>query len=308
MIFKLSYTFIYLIGFILFFPLGSNAQIQLKAINEGTKVPVAFATLELLPQKISVNTNENGLYNLAIKHLEQNDSIKISCVGYQSKIIRLSKSLNEQIIYLKNSTVILPEFIIIANKSPTIKTQKPKSQGLLGGIPNKQFMVGLTFDSVKYANKRIESVSIYISRGGNFKSPFRIRFFTLINGIPSTQEFYHENLVVQAVKIGWNTFKLPIDNLIIPSSGGFIAMEWLDFQTFDFDSKDYNLNRIHFEKYKGQYLGMGTFSTERTSIEGYYKTIETKEKWFSTNQLFNNFEHPLFKNQILKPLIALNLK
>ena len=308
MIYKLLSSFIYSLAFILIGTIISNAQIQLKAINEETNVPVAYANIQLLPQKISVNTNENGIYNLALKHVEQNDSIKISCVGYQSKILKLNKNLKDQIIYLKNLTVILPEFTIFADKSPTIKTQKPKSHGSVGGIPNKQFMVGLTFDSVKYANKRIESVSIYISRGGNIKSPFRIRFFTLINGIPSTQEFYQENLVVQAEKIGWNTFKLPIDNLIVPSSGGFIAMEWLDFQTFDFDSKDYNLNKIHFAKYKGQYLGMGTFSTERTSIEGYYKTIETKEKWFSTDQLFNNFEHPLFKNRTLKPLIALNLK
>lgn len=61
---------------------------------------------------------------------------------------------------------------------------------------------------------------------------------------------------------------------------------------------------LNLQQYTGQYLGLGEYKNDRNPNLGFYQTLMTKQ-WLSSNLLFNNFNVAIFKNKILKPLIAI---
>lgn len=236
----------------------------------------------------------------------KNDSLVISCIGYISQSVNHVNYSALNLISLVPSSTLLPEIIVNQPTSKTKESPKGHFKGQLGGISGEQFKVGLTFDSTNYANKIIKSVLMYIPKGGNQSQPFRIRFYKLVNGKPTNTDLFFTNIIVKAYKIGWNTFPLLRHTIQIPPSGCLIAMEWLDFQNIDFTKIDYekrDLN-LNLQQYTGQYLGLGEYKNDRNPNIGFYQTLMTKQ-WLSSNLLFNNFNVAIFKNKILKPLIAI---
>ena len=212
-------------------------------------------------------------------------------------------------IQLQAAQIELAEISVHPHKFKVLKTEKSHMKGAVGGLAGADDMLGLSFDSTQYAHKMIESVMVYISKGGDYKVPFRIRLFRFRNGKPTTEEFYQTNWVVRATKTGWNTFDIPSKDVYIPESGCLIAVEWLDFQNIDYSKIDYSKRDLNldFSKYKGQYLGMGYTKTPTASL-GFCRNIKSKGVWQSSDLLFGNFKNPVFKNRILKPMIALKLR
>jgi hypothetical protein len=287
-----------------------KAQGQLiKVVDAKTHSPIPYATIHFLTQNVAYSTNENGLFFVSAKLRVQKDSLRISCVGYTPKSIVLGNNLKMLEIQLQAAQIELPEISVRPHKFKVFKTEKSHLKGSIGGLAGADDMLGLSFDSTLYAHKMIESVMVYISKGGDFKVPFRIRLFRLRNGKPTSEEFYQTNWVVRATKIGWNTFDIPSKDVNIPESGCLIAVEWLEFQNIDYSKIDYykrDLN-LDFSKYKGQYLGMGYTKIPSASL-GFCRNIKSKGVWHSSNLLFDNFKNPVFRNRILNPMIALKLK
>ena len=289
---------------------GIYAQGQIiKVLDTKSHDPVPFATVHFIKQNVAFSTDENGFFFVSAKLREQKDTIRISCVGYTPKSVLLGNNPEMLEIQLQAAQIELPEIQVRPQKFKSVKTEKSHMKGAMGGISGEEFMVGLSFDSTLYVNKMIESVMVYIAKGGDYKVPFRIRLFRLQNGKPTSDELYQTNWVVRAIKTGWNTFDIPSEDVYIPESGCLIAVEWLDFQNIDYSKIDY-FNRDHynvFNNFKGQYLGMGYTKTPNSSL-GFYRTIKSKGVWHSSDLLFGNFENPVFHNRILKPMIALKLR
>lgn len=305
---------IYYLIFVLFTFLVNQsvgyAQGQLiKVFEAESHAPVPFATIHFIKQNVAYSTNENGFFFVSAKLREQKDSLRISCVGYTPQTILLGNNPQMLEIQLQAAQIELAEIRVHPHKFKLLKTEKAHLKGSIGGISGEEDMVGLSFDSTQYAYKMIESVMVYISKGGDYKVPFRIRLFRLRNGKPTSEELYQTNWVVRATKTGWNTFDIPSKDVYIPESGCLIAIEWLDFQNIDYSKIDYSKRdfNLDFNKYKGQYLGMGYTKTPNSSL-GFYRNIKSKGVWHSSDLLFGNFKNPVFHNRILKPMIAMRLR
>lgn len=305
--------FCYILLFHSLIPIGLpfvKAQGQLiKVFDEKSHEPVPFATIHFIKQNVAYSTNENGFFFVSAKLREQKDSLRISCVGYTPQAILLGSNPKMFEIQLQAAQIELAEISVHPYKFKVLITEKSHMKVALGGLAGADDMLGLSFDSTQYAHKMIESVMVYISKGGDYKVPFRIRLFRLRNGKPTSEEFYQTNWVVRATKTGWNTFDIPSKDVYIPESGCLIAVEWLDFQNIDYSKIDYSKRdfNLDFSKYKGQYLGMGYTKTPTASL-GFYRNIKSKEGWHSSNLLFDNFKNPIFRNRILKPMIAMKLR
>lgn len=289
---------------------GSFAQGQLiKVLDAQTHAAVPFATMHFIKQNVAFSTNENGFFFATAKLFVQKDSLRISCVGYTPQTILLGNNPKMLEIQLQAAQIELPEISVHPQKFKLFKTEKSNMKGSIGGIAGEEFMVGLSFDSTLYAQKMIESVMVYIVKGGDYTVPFRIRLFRLRNGKPTSEEFYQTNWVVRAAKLGWNTFDIPSKDVYIPESGCLIAVEWLDFQNIDYSKIDYSKRDLNldFSKYKGQYVGMGYTKTPTASL-GFSRNIKSKGGWYSSDLLFGDFKNPIFHNRILKPMIAMKLR
>ena len=304
----------YYLIFILFTYLANHpigyAQGQLiKVTDSKSQEPVPFATIHFIKQNVAYSTNENGFFFVSAKLLELKDSLRISCVGYIPQTIFFGNNPKMLEIQLQAGQIELPEIQVHSNKFKVFTTKKAHMKGSVGGLAGSDDMLGLSFDSTQHAHKMIESVMVYISKGGDYQVPFRIRLFHLKNGKPTSEEFYHTNWVVHATKTGWNTFDIPSKAVYIPESGCLIAVEWLNFQNIDFSKIDYTKRdfNLDFSHYKGQYLGMGYTKTPTSSL-GFSRNVKSKGVWYSSDLLFNNFKNPVFHNRILKPMIALKLR
>jgi len=303
------YLLFFLFAYLANQPVGCAQGQLIKVIDSKSYEPVPYATIHFLAQNISYSTNENGFFLVSTKLREQKDSLRISCVGYSPQSVLLGNNPKMLEIQLQAAQIELTEIRVHPHKFNLFKTEKAHMKGSMGGVAEEEYMVGLSFDSTQYAHKMIESVMVYISKGGDYKVPFRIRLFRLRNGKPTSEEFYQTNWVVRATKTGWNTFDIPSKDVYIPESGCLIAVEWLDFQNIDYSKIDYSKRdfNLDFSKYIGQYLGMG-YTKKPTSSLGFYRNIKSKGVWHSSDLLFDNFKNPVFHNKILKPMIALRLR
>ncbi len=299
----------FFLGVFLVFQFHSHAtfaQIQkIEIVDSIDLKPIPFATITFSRSKKVYSANEQGLFYYP--NLES-DTLSFSCIGYNTKklLVKVLKDLES--LKLTPSNILLPETSVESNSDKVSKTSSMgRFKGMVSAISGQQYKIGITFDSLNFGNKTVENVHIYIPKGGNWSQPFRIGFYKLEGGVPTNEFIEDANTVRKAQKPGWNKFDLSNSPVKIPPTGCIIAVEWLDFQNIDeskFDIKSKNFN-LDFQQYKGQYLGLGTYKSKQISGQGYFQTIKTNKKWISSDQLFNNYTSQKFKDDLLKPLIAI---
>jgi hypothetical protein len=301
---------LYFWGIVLLFiiqPYATFAQLQKIVIVDSVDLnPIPFATVAFSDSKKVYSANDEGIFYYPISIV---DTLNVSCIGYEAKKVVINKLNGLKVIKLTASNILLPNTRVESGVLQAIKTSnKGRFKGMVSAISGQQYKIGITFDSIQFGTRTLEHVYVYIPKGGNWSQPFRIGFYSLKQGIPTNESIGNGSLVVRAKKTGWNKFDLSNSVVNIPPSGCIITVEWLDFQNIDeskFDIKSKNFN-LDFQQYKGQYLGLGTYKTNQISGKGYYQTIKTNNKWVSSDHLFNNFTSQKFKNELLKPLIAID--
>ena len=74
----------YFLLFSLLFPFISNGQNKFEGVivNKATKVPIPYASIFLIKEKVGFNADENGLFKLEITNKEVDDSLIVTCIGY----------------------------------------------------------------------------------------------------------------------------------------------------------------------------------------------------------------------------------
>jgi len=104
------------ISFSLISILGFSQNITAKIIDKNSKNPIAFATIKT-GEFSGVISNEEGYFTIHEK-LKLNDAISISCLGYETKIVRIQDiSSMGFVITLKESVNIL-NTVYVSNKKP----------------------------------------------------------------------------------------------------------------------------------------------------------------------------------------------
>jgi hypothetical protein len=91
-----------------------------KLINKATKEKISFATIGLIKENIGTNADEEGIFSLRRYQEIPNDSLIISCIGYETLMLPVEKN-NLQFLKIELSEKIksLSEVVI---KSNTVST------------------------------------------------------------------------------------------------------------------------------------------------------------------------------------------
>ncbi|MGB3151592.1 MAG: carboxypeptidase-like regulatory domain-containing protein [Maribacter sp.] len=114
-------NFILLSLFLFVSPVFSGIQAQelsAMVLDSATQKPIPYATV-LLKNK-GVITNEEGRFTFLLNsEITEIDSLKVSCIGYES-IGKPLKQFNEKVIYLSSKAIELKE-VIVSNKNYTPK-------------------------------------------------------------------------------------------------------------------------------------------------------------------------------------------
>jgi len=183
---------------------SSNVFSQNKIVDLSTKKALPYNYIKLINQTKGTIADYNGEFILDSTY-NVFDTLIVSCIGYESKVITIKNIQKHPIIELKGNTKLLKEVVITSKK---IKYQRKKI-GVLKNPKKKFFEYTVTTQNVveratwipnKYAiSGRLNSVNIYIKSMGLQKAHFRIHIYqcSSYKSIPG-KELTNQVLFLQA--------------------------------------------------------------------------------------------------------------
>lgn len=221
----------------------ANAQIVSgKILDSITNKPLDLASITVVGNDYSSFTDSRGEF--AIKVINNNDSLRLSYVGYETKIVHLSEFTENKeynpIYYLKSKSNKLEEIVISNNVlnygvDKTIKSPRGKTQtfGFQFGTEN------CTFVANPYKKKgKVKTIVLDIQKTPEFNkripkwrrdyfAAFSVKFyrFDRQNNKPG-EELYNKVIIVEPEN---KTYKLAINvdslNIPFPENGLCVGVE-----------------------------------------------------------------------------------
>lgn len=113
-------VFLYLL-LLLSLPAFSQITITGKVSDNSTKEPIPFASVGIKGKSYGTVCDENGAFVLKIGAFSDNDTLKISAIGYDGKKVAMSvaKKFSNELIFLSTANVQLSEVKIKPQKTIT---------------------------------------------------------------------------------------------------------------------------------------------------------------------------------------------
>lgn len=216
-----------------------EGRIQDKVTGE----PLAYVNIGVVGKDVGTVSNQQGNFLLNIDERYNQDTLKISIVGYQSRsfvVADFRKQMqNNPTVTLTEATAMLKEVVVedkryrgrklnekvLGNTDATDGSQTGFDTNLLG---NEMGII------VKVRRKPtfIQDFSINITENQYNSFKFRINFYTVKKGLPDTN-ILTDNIVVDSqLKEGNLTVDLREYNIVMEDNF-FVAMEWIE----DLESK-----------------------------------------------------------------------
>ncbi|MCC6372061.1 MAG: carboxypeptidase-like regulatory domain-containing protein [Bacteroidia bacterium] len=207
------------------------AQLQIKGVllDSATKQPVEFANIGLIGKGLGTVSNEKGEYQLSIPDSLLNEKIKISIIGYNSKVLGTKKLSESPNVFLSQFATTLNE-VTIASKKLKLKVLGNETKSSVGAGFGSNFLgcemaVRL---NIKHPKTQIRKFMININKNALGKTPiFRFNVYSVDeNGFPK-ENILKQNIIVEPTTLtGFVEFDLKPYN-IITDEDVFISLEWI---------------------------------------------------------------------------------
>ena len=86
-----------------------------KVISSATRVGIGFVNVGVMGKNIGTVTNESGSFNLDFADIDNNDSLRFSMIGYESKTLAVNQLKADpiKVVYLESKIYSLPELNIV---------------------------------------------------------------------------------------------------------------------------------------------------------------------------------------------------
>lgn len=108
---------------LLLISLSGSAQIVIKGkvADNTSKAPIAYASVGIKGKTYGTVCDENGVFELKVGSFTDNDTLKVSAIGYSVKAVsmRVAKSFANEVIYLNPVSVQLSEVKVKPKKTVT---------------------------------------------------------------------------------------------------------------------------------------------------------------------------------------------
>jgi len=212
-----------------------------RIIDHANGEGIPFVNIGLWGKDIGTVSNENGYFNLKIGNTNDNDTIRISCIGYKPQIFRFTEwkkhfQKNKTIVLFESATEIKP--VVIRPKKTKIIGNKTKNQSIRAGFATNDLGSELAL-LVKIPGKpaQIDNFSFYVAQSLYDSLFFRLNIYTYQNGYPQ-ENILHENIFVRsAIKNG----RIIVDLLpykLTTDTDVLISLEWIKDLSLQYGPKD----------------------------------------------------------------------
>lgn len=220
-----------LLLFALFIAGSAFAQVGVNGVVYNIdKQPLPYANIVTLKGHAGMVTDEQGRFEL--NKLNTDDTLKISAVGYQSKLLAVKNLARIDTIYLTKGVHQLAEV--------TIHSFTQNQQlGFMGYKQNASFnftagcQIAVFIENKIKREALIKSVLFTMKQSGSYKSNMRIRLLKINPvGLSPGEDLLDENVMIAISDLKKNnTVDLTKYNLLLPVDGVFVILEWVSPDT-----------------------------------------------------------------------------
>ncbi|CAN5362724.1 hypothetical protein BH10BAC1_BH10BAC1_07630 [soil metagenome] len=219
-----------------FSPEFSAQGIYGKIIDSQTKKAIPYVNVGILHKKLGTVSDTSGHFKLIGATRNLDDTLKMSCVGYNSFVLPLY-STNED-YFLENKTFELDPSSEKLSEV-VIRPGKIKTKLLGNKIQNGMVVVGFSTTDLgsesgtvlKYNKKNTGHIKDlnFCMNGSLFDSIlFRVNLYEFKNGLPA-KSILNEPIYIKTKAKSGNISIAVIDKNIFVSGDTFLSLEWIEF-------------------------------------------------------------------------------
>jgi hypothetical protein len=299
--------------FVLITTFVNAQQIQLlgTVVDSHTNHPIAAATISIVEKNMFYQTDNAGKFEISSNKIRSADSVSFSCIGYQTKKIKVNDLPLGSIVKLVPSVNMLHEVKVNTNLPALIKVGSKKKSGYELWQPHPGMDMPMFMEGSKGIKGIIKTVGFFLTnghgmfKGGDATAPFRIRLFEVdSNGMPG-REITKDSIIVSA-KRDWAWFDADISAWHIPSpdSGFFVSFSLLDHSHYkritktDTSITDFRAEHDTYgQKLSPEESGNAIFNNPRICLTS--NEFKQSRSYFYTYSVENNRWHweKLYNNQ-----------
>ncbi len=273
----------------------SFTQTSIKINDKETNQPIPFVHVKPVGKDTAFLSSFNGIIVLDSSY-QAGDSVVLSCIGYNDKIVVLNDDLQELRLSLVKSAFLLKDVTVTGKKikyghTKLGVTRKPPKNpffhhyyGRTGElraswIPNSKSLKGT-----------IENLNIYVTDMGFPNAYFRVHIYECSPvSVKPGKEMINKNIVVNgSTGNEWVSVDLSSMRLRIPENGFFVGIEWFsaDTSTNFSDTIVYNtstdpLKIVH----KGNGAVLGTVSEKYIYSKNKGWALQPSGEWESSSKV-----------------------
>lgn len=231
----------HLLSFLLFSPPLLFAQATIKGvITNINREALPLTNIVSMGRSIGTITNEKGEFMLS--NLLPGDSIKISNIAYQAKIIAIKDWSNTDTLFLGENIKQLNEIVVrnlsVYRQETALGFYNYANNGAFRLMPGNQIALYIANEQKKEG--WIKAVSFRVKEWGKCKNSMRIRILQMdtLKFSPSIDLLDEQVLIKSADLKKSNYIDLSSYKIIFPKEGIFIVLEWV-YPDYDCDKNSY---------------------------------------------------------------------
>jgi dienelactone hydrolase len=201
-------------------------------VDSKSGLPLAFASIGILNRDIGTISSDSGNYSLAIRSDMANDTIKISMIGYESKILLVSELVSKKWskIELEQKDQHLDEIVVTAAalRKKTIGN-KTTSRFMSAAFSYDQLGAEMGIKiNIRHAPTFIDAFHFHVAHNRlHTKAWFRLNMYSIANGKPSRYLLTENILIpVDAQQTGMISVDLKPYNIILQDDA-IATLEWI---------------------------------------------------------------------------------
>lgn len=205
--------------------------------DKDSNEPLAYVSIGIKDKPIGTISDSVGHYSLQAYNENLADTVLVSLIGYESKMILLSTLLNgrSQDLFLSRKDYTLPGVIISNQFRNTMVIGRQSSSKLIQISLHHKESFAETIGSemgirVKLENKvsLLKNVNCYFSANNFSYIKFRVNLYSIKNNMPDTLLVDKQIFVeVNDYKTGWNNVDLESYNIKLKQDF-IITLQWVE--------------------------------------------------------------------------------
>ena len=226
--------FFYLLSFLVWLAVGPvSAQLVGGTLTDATtNAALPYVNIGVVGKNLGAVSTEQGRYQLPFREELADDTVRISSLGYQTRLLTLRSLLAQPNIALVPGSVALPDVQVqgrsVFRRALTLgNTTNSLTSNLNLNTWNLGAEIG-TVISIKRRPTRVLSANFNVSYNKVGALTFRVNFYRLdARGRPTeTKLLTHDVFVTSDVKTGTIAVDLTNERLVVEENF-FLALEWI---------------------------------------------------------------------------------